>query len=350
MICFTPKRCATKQVSDPVLVTGATGFVGSHLVAALLARGIRVRAMGRNPAALERLAALGVEPHAVDLGGNPEAIISACAGASIVYHLGALSSPWGARAAFESVNVGGTRAVIEGCRRGRVGRLVHVSSPSVVFDGRDHSDIRDDTPYPRRFVSVYSETKKMAEDCVNAARDSVPAVILRPKAVFGPGDTALLPRLIAAARAGRLPQIGDGDNRVDLTHIDNVVHALLLAAEAPEAVGKTYTITNSEPALKLWEVIRHVLQGLGIAANLRRVPLPVALAAATAQEAIAHLTGREPLLTRYSALILARTQTYDISPARRDLGYAPVVSLQEGIEQTIVAFREAFGNRDPAAL
>jgi nucleoside-diphosphate-sugar epimerase len=325
--------------SSFTLVTGATGFVGLPLVAALLARGERVRAMGRNPAALAKLAALGAEPVAADLCDR-DAVIAACSGAGTVFHVGAFSAPWGPRATFEVVNVEGTAAVLEGCRRQGVSRLVHVSSPSVVFNGKDQTNLPEDAPYPSRFVSVYSETKKRAEDLVNAAHSKVPAVIVRPKAVFGPGDTSLLPRLITAAKAGRLPQIGAGANRVDLTYVDNVVHALLLAADTPDAIGKTYTITNGEPAPPLWEVIRTVLRGLGLSTDLRRIPLGLALAAATIMEGKALLTGKEPLLTRYSVQILARTQTYDISRAKHDLGYAPVVSLHEGIERTIAAFRE----------
>jgi nucleoside-diphosphate-sugar epimerase len=210
-----------------------------------------------------------------------------------------------------------------------------------VFDGLDHYDLTENAPYPRQFASVYSWTKKVGEDRVNAAaKDGLCALILRPKAVFGPGDRALLPRLINAARAGRLPQIGNGQNRVDLTYVDNVVHALLLALQAPAARvhGRTYTITNGEHPL-LWDVICNVLRSLGICKRLRSVPLPIALTGAALLEASATLTGREPRLTRYTALILARTQTYDISAAERDLGYVPPVPLAEGIARTIAALR-----------
>jgi nucleoside-diphosphate-sugar epimerase len=150
----------------------------------------------------------------------------------------------------------------------------------------------------------------------------------------------LLPRLIAAARAGRLPRIGDGRNRVDLTYVDNVVHALLLSLQAPAARvhGRTYTITNGEHPL-LWEVIGKVLRNLGIPDRLRGVPLPAALAGAALMEASAAFTGREPRLTRYAALILARTQTYDISAAQRDLGYVPLVSIAEGVARTMAALQ-----------
>jgi len=137
---------------------------------------------------------------------------------------------------------------------------------------------------------------------------------------------------------------------VDLTYVDNVVHALLLALDAPaeRVIGKTYTITNGE-SVALWDVIRLVLRRLGIDDGLRREPLPLVLAAATLMEATATLTGREPRLTRYAALILARTQTYNIEAARRDLGYAPLVTVEEGLERTLRAFEmKAAGGVAPA--
>ncbi|HEU5100969.1 MAG TPA: hypothetical protein VFU22_18215, partial [Roseiflexaceae bacterium] len=133
---------------------------------------------------------------------------------------------------------------------------------------------------------------------------------------------------------GRLPQIGDGRNLVDLTYIDNVVQALLLALDTPKALGRTYTITNDEH-VALWRVVKTVLRRLAIPADLRRVPVALALAVARLMELRASLAGGEPLLTRYSVAVLARTQTYDITAARRDLGYAPAVSVADGIERTI---------------
>jgi nucleoside-diphosphate-sugar epimerase len=261
------------------------------------------------------------------------AVMRACIGVDAVCHAGALSSPWGKRRDFVAINVGGTRSVIAGCRAAGVRRLVYVSSPSVVFDGRDHYDVTESVAYPRRFASVYSETKKLGEDLVREAT-GLETVIVRPKALFGPGDRALLPRIVSAARAGRLPQIGNGRNLVDLTYVENVADALLLALEAPVAAGNTYTITNDEH-VPLWPAIRAILQRLQIPYAPRRVPLGVALLAAWSMELRARITGHEPLLTRYTAAILARTQTYDIAAARRDLGYVPRVSIVDGIERTL---------------
>ncbi|MCB0127385.1 MAG: NAD-dependent epimerase/dehydratase family protein, partial [Caldilineaceae bacterium] len=251
------------------------------------------------------------------------------------YHVGALSTAWGDPADFAAINVEGTRAVVDGALHHGVGRLIYVSSPAVVFAGRDQQNITEDQPYPPRFSSPYAATKKWGEDLVNEAHTrGLPTVILRPKAIFGPGDRALLPRLIARARAGRLPQLGDGTNRVDLTYVDNVVHALLLAADAPRAVGKTYFITNDEH-VPLWPTIRHVLEQLKLSTKLRPLPTPIALTLAWLLEQRARYTGQEPLLTRYTVGILARTQTYDIRAARQDLGYQPHCTVAEGIAQTL---------------
>ena len=317
-----------------VLITGGTGFLGARAAAAMLREGPRVRLLGRDFAPVKGLLAQGAVPVQADLRDRA-AVVHACRGVDTVVHAGALSSPWGARRDFFAINVAGTRSVIEGCRAAGARRLVYVSSPSVVFDGRDQVMVTESEPYPRRFASVYSETKKLGEDVVRAATD-VESVILRPKAIFGPGDRALLPRLVDAARVGRLPQIGSGRNLVDLTYVENVADALLLALDAPRAVGKTYTITNGEH-VALWPAIRSILRRLGIAHVPRYVPLVAALIAARSMEWKARISGREPLLTRYSAAILARTQTYDITAARRDLGYQPRVAVANGIDRTLAA-------------
>ena len=323
-----------------VLVTGGTGFLGKHLALALLKQGHQVHLMGRNFASAKALMEQRAVPAAVDLR-DKESVIAACKEMEVVYHVGALSAPWGKRSDFYDINVGGTETVLAGCLKHGVRRLIYISSPSVVFDGRDQHLVTEDVPYPRRFASVYSLTKKLGEDRVHAARASgLETVIVRPKAIFGPGDQALLPRLIAAARQKRLPQIGDGRNLVDLTYVENVVHALLLACDAPAAVGKTYTITNNEH-IPLWDVIRTVLQRLKLSTRLRQIPLSVALTAATMMEMRAALTGKEPLMTRYSAAILARTQTYDISAARRDLLYTPPISVADAIERTLASLEES---------
>ena len=319
-----------------ILVTGATGFVGRHLVRALLRRDHVVRAFGRDPVAGRELEVEGAEVTRGDLRDRA-AVFAACDGMEAVYHVGALSAPWGRRADFHAINVAGTGHVLAGCRTHGVRRLIHVSSPSVVFSGRDVIQSTEAAPYARRFLCDYSWSKKLAEDLVNSS--GVPAVILRPKAVFGPGDTSLLPRLTSRARAGKLPQIGSGENVIDLTYVDNVVAAMLLALTEEAALGHTYTITNGE-SVRLWDTIRLVLRRLGLNTNLRRIPYRLAYIFAAGLEWKARLFGGEPTLTRYLAAILGRSQTYDITAARRDLGYRPVVSVAEGLERTLAAWSE----------
>ena len=324
-----------------ILVTGGTGFLGQHLAKALLAKGHKVHILGRNfeQTKVQELIDRGAISICADLRDR-SAVESACDGINVICHAGALSTPWGKRADFYGINVGGTEAVIAGCLAHGVRRLIYISSPSVVFDGHDQRLVSEDVPYPHHFASIYSLTKKLGEDRVNeAAATGLQTVILRPKAIFGPGDRALLPRLISAAQQKRLPQIGDGRNLVDLTYVENVVHAILLALDADAVIGKTYTITNDEH-VPLWDVIRNVLSQLNLSTNLRQMPLSIALTAASLMELHAAVVGKEPLLTRYSAAILARNQTYDISAAKRDLHYTPRISTAEGIANTLEALKE----------
>jgi 2-alkyl-3-oxoalkanoate reductase len=317
-----------------ILVTGGTGFLGSCLGRALIQKGHTVALLGRDFTPVADLLVAGAHPVTADLRDR-RTVADACAGMDAVYHVGALSAAWGKRGDFHAINAGGTQAVIEGCRRHGVGRLIYVSSPAVVFDGNDQINVTENAPYPHRFTSTYAQTKKLGEDAIAAAAAAgLGTVIIRPKAIFGSGDRALLPRLLAAARQGRLRQFGNGSNRVDLTYVDNVVHALLLSLDSPRAIGHTYFITNDEHVL-LWPAIRRVLEQTGLPSTLRPVPLPIALGVAHLMEMQSALTGREPLLTRYSVAILARAQTYNIAAAKRDLGYAPLVSVDEGIARTL---------------
>ena len=322
-----------------ILVTGATGFLGGTLCRHLLERGHDLTLLGRDFSRMSTRDLPGAKRIQADLR-NSERTQAACRGIEAVCHAGALSSPWGKASDFEAVNVGGTRAVLEGCLKYGVRRMVHVSSPSVVFDGFDQHDLTENAPYPRRQTSHYSHSKKWAEEIVLGARALLEVALLRPKALYGPGDTSLLPRVLGSAHRGRLVQIGDGLNRVDLTFVDDAARALVLALEHPGPLPTRplWFVTGGEHVL-LWEVIGRVLKHVGLNSRLRRVPLEGALAVAGALEGVARFTGKEPTLTRYTALILARTQTYNLSRIARDLGYVPRVSLEEGLKLTLEGLR-----------
>lgn len=319
------------------LVTGATGFLGRALALRLHARGAQVTVLGRNPASLAELERKGLRPVRADLADGA-AVREACQGQELVFHAGALSSAWGPADEFFRANVLGTRHVIAGCEAARVRRLVHVSTPSIYFGFESRLNVREDVPLPARSVNEYARTKLLAETEVDRAFErGLPVVSIRPRAIFGEGDNAILPRLISRLQTGRLRVIGDGQNITDLTYVENVVDALLLCAEAPETVlGRKYNITNGQP-LPLWGLIRQVCDALGYEFPRRSLSFRAAMRLAGALETVCRvLPGQpEPLLTRYMVGVLAKSTTLDISAARRDLGYEPRIPVEEGFQRFV---------------
>lgn len=319
------------------LVTGATGFLGRALALRLHARGAQVTVLGRNPASLAELERKGLRPVRADLADGA-AVREACQGQELVFHAGALSSAWGPADEFFRANVLGTRHVIAGCEAARVRRLVHVSTPSIYFGFESRLNVREDAPLPARSVNEYARTKLLAETEVDRAFErGLPVVSIRPRAIFGEGDNAILPRLISRLQTGRLRVIGDGQNITDLTYVENVVDALLLCAEAPETVlGRKYNITNGQP-LPLWGLIRQVCDALGYEFPRRSLSFRAAMRLAGALETVCRvLPGQpEPLLTRYMVGVLAKSTTLDISAARRDLGYEPRIPVEEGFQRFV---------------
>lgn len=326
------------------LVTGATGFLGWHVATRLQALGWQVTAQGRNADVGRELERRGVRFYPAELADR-DRMRDACANQRYVFHCGALSSAWGPYRAFYESNVEGTRHVIDGCLAAGVERLVHVSTPSVCFDFRDREAIRESDPLPRRAANAYAHTKRMAEDDVRRAfAAGLRGVIIRPRAVFGPRDAALLPRLLRANDAGGVPMFRGGGAVVDLTYVDNVVDAMVAAAvSAPEsAMGRIYHLTNGEP-LPLKEALVTLFGKLGVPLRERRLPYGAAYAAAGLLELAYRLLPLrgEPIVTRYGVGVLARTQTLDIREARERLGYAPAVSIEEGFERYAEWWRES---------
>lgn len=321
------------------MVTGATGFLGGAVARPLVREGYRVRALGRDRAALAALAACGMDARAVALDDGA-AMGDACADAHAIVHAGALSSPWGAAADFYRANVVGTSRLF-GAARARAApnaRVVYVSSPSVYFRYADQLDVREDTPFPDVTPSPYVATKREAEQLARAeAQEGGNVITLRPRAIFGPGDSSLLPRLLRAASTKRLRVIGDGNTIADLTYIDNVVDAVLLALQASaDYAGRCYNITNGEP-IRLWDVIATMCAAYGAPLQAGAIPRSFAMAVARGMEATSRtgLTRREPLLTRYSVAVLSYSQTLSIAAAMRDLGYHPRVGMADAITRTV---------------
>jgi 2-alkyl-3-oxoalkanoate reductase len=326
-----------------VLVTGGGGFLGGAIVQSLIARGDTVRSLSRGD--YPALRASGVEQVRGDLA-DPAAVQRAAEGCSLVFHVAAKAGIWGPYADYYQSNVTGTRNVIAACRACGVRRLVYTSSPSVVFDGRDMEGVDESVPYPRHYDAPYPATKAEAEQLVRAANDAALATVaLRPHLIWGPGDTNLVPRIIARARAGRLRRIGRRVNLVDSTYIDDAAAAHLSAADrlAPGSpiAGRVYFISQGEP-WPLWDLVNRILQAAQLPPVTRTIAPPLALLAGAVCETLAQALRLpdEPPMTRFLARELSSAHWFNIAAARRDLGYQPNVSIEDGmqrLEQTLRA-------------
>jgi nucleoside-diphosphate-sugar epimerase len=319
-----------------VLVTGGGGFLGGAVVRLLVERGWAVRSFQRRQS--PALAALGVEQR-LGVLADAAAAAAAVAGCEVVFHVAAKAVLWGPPREFHATNVGGTANILAACRRAGVRRLVFTSTPSVVHGGRHLEGIDESAPYAERFESSYPASKAEAERMVLAANGpELATVALRPHLIWGPDDPQLVGRIVARSRAGRLWLVGDGGNLIDTTYLDNAAAAHLLACErlrpGSPCAGKAYFITNGEPR-PIAEILNRILDAAGEPPLRRRLPYPLALAAAAAVETAYRLLrlGGEPPLTRMLVRHLATAHWYDISAARRDLGYEPEVSLDEGFRR-----------------
>ena len=317
-----------------ILVTGATGFIGMHVARQLRQAGHAVLCSGRDPQRLQTLGAEGLPTAAADLVQDPLAPL--VEGAEAVVHCAALASPWGARAAFVQANVEATGRLLDAAQRAGVRRFVHLSSPSIYFQLRDRLDIPETFTPPARWVNAYAETKWLAEERVRqAVGRGLPAVILRPRAVFGEGDRAIFPRLLAIAGRGWFPQVGGGRALVDVTYVGNVAVAVEAALQSRvPGDGRSFNLTNGEP-MPVAELLTMLFSALDMQVRMVRLPRHAALLLARFAEAVARCRpGRpEPRLTRYGVGVLGFSQTLDIGAARRQLGYVPEVSVGEGVER-----------------
>lgn len=318
------------------LVTGATGCLGRHLASRLLRDGWEVHATGRNFTVGAALKDMGIIFHKADLS-DTNIIKSLCAHKDIIFHCGALSSPWGKYENFHQANVVGTHNIVEGCLEHNVRRLVHVSTPSIYFDFTEKHQISETDKLPEKPVNHYVASKIKAEQIVDTAfkKNNLPVVTIRPRAIFGPYDKVIMPRILRAGRNGKVPHIEGGKALIDVTYVDNVVESLLLCGSASNRVlGKKYNITNGEP-IRLKDLLERSFAALNFPFQPKHITYKTAYRAATLMEIIASLpfVSWEPTFTKYGVGVFSIGQTLDISAARCDLGYQPIVTLDQGIER-----------------
>jgi nucleoside-diphosphate-sugar epimerase len=316
-----------------VFVTGGSGFIGGRLIERLLADGHEVRALARSSTAAERVRSLGAEPVEGDLA-NAAAMSAGAQGAELAFHAAATLGDWGRREDFERGNVQGTSNVLRACAEAGVRRFVHVGTEAALMAGEPLVNIDETAPLRPDSKALYSATKARAEQAVIAAnRDDFETVVVRPRFVWGKGDTSLLPVITQMARSGRLAWIGGGRQRTSTTHVENTVEGLVLGATRGRP-GNAYFVTDGEPVV-FREFLSEMLATQGVEPPAREIPAAAAHALSSGGEAAWHLLplpGRPPL-TRFTYWVSSQECTIRIDKARDQLSYAPVKSIPDGLAE-----------------
>jgi len=326
-----------------VLVTGGGGFIGSALIRELVKRNYRIASFSRGD--YPGLREIGIIIKRGDLS-DKHAVLDACEGIDVVFHVASMAGMWGSYRDYYRTNVTGTENIVNACIAKNIKGLIYTSSSSVVFNGNDISNGDESLPYSKSSISHYITTKASAEKIVlNANSSSLRTIALRPHIVIGPGDNHLIPRIIERAKNGKLRQIGDGKNLVDITYIYNAAIAHICALDSimtkPGTSGKAYFVSNGEPA-NLWDVINMILTGAGINPVRKSISVKGALALSAAAEAINKILQirKEPVLTRFAVYELSKSHWFNMSSARELLNYTPEISNQESIDMVIAAVRK----------
>ncbi|MEE4362500.1 MAG: NAD-dependent epimerase/dehydratase family protein [Desulfotignum sp.] len=319
---------------EKVLVTGGGGFLGRAIVKQLLHKKIRVTSFSRGR--YQALEQMGVDQIQGDLTDG-QAVMAAANGMDTVFHVAAKPGLWGPYDSYHRVNVTGTRHVIDACRAQGVEKLIYTSSPSVVFNDSHMENVDESVPYPDSYLAPYPETKAMAEKLVRkAAEQGLLAIILRPHLIWGPEDNHVVPGIIK--RAGKLKMVGPTDDLVDTVYVDNAAWAHILAAEKleqnPGLSGRIYFISQDDPVSK-WQMANAFLKAAGLPPVKGHVSAKAAYAAGYFFEIVykALRIEKEPPMTRFAARELATSHWFDITRAKKDLGYYPKISTQEGLQR-----------------
>jgi 2-alkyl-3-oxoalkanoate reductase len=321
-----------------ILITGAGGFLGRHLAAALLLKGHKVGNFSRkNHPALQKI---GIDTICGDLQ-DEAAVLAAFKGMEVVFHVASRVGIWGDYNDYYKTNVIGTGNVIKACRANGIKKLIYTSTPSVVFDWGDFCGVDETTPYSKNFHGHYAKTKAIAEQIVlQANNDQLCTVALRPHLIIGPDDPHLIPRLVDAAKHGRLKIVGTGKNLVDVTYIENAVDAHILAFEklSPQSklAGQAYFIGQERPVV-LWDFINEILSRNNLPKITKKVPERVAFNIGLFFEywyRLFRING-EPPMTRFVSLQFSRSHYFSHQKAKNDFGYEPKISIERALDLTV---------------
>jgi nucleoside-diphosphate-sugar epimerase len=333
--------CGAVAMSLRYLITGATGFVGSHLAAACTQRGLTVSTIARPSSDTSLLESLGVTLHRGDLA-DTTLVRKALEGVDVVVHCAAKVGDWGPVEDYRAVNVEALRGLLEACKGRPLKRLVHLSSLGV-YAARHHYGTDETEPLPAQHMDGYTQTKVEAEHLVLEYHrlHNVPVVVLRPGFIYGPRDRTVLPKLIESLRQGEMRYLGGGTRALNTIFVGNLVDAIFLAVERPQAVGQIFNLTDGEFVSKR-QFIDAIADGMGLKRPERSLPLWVARIMAWMMERQARRSGaaQAPRLTQARLKFLGLNLDYSIEKAKRELGYRPRVSFARGIQETMAWYRE----------
>jgi nucleoside-diphosphate-sugar epimerase len=320
-------------VAETNFVTGGSGFIGGALIERLVAEGRPVRALARSDSAAAKVEALGAEAVRGELGDR-DSLAAGAADCTTAFHLAAHLGEWGPWEDFERGNVEGTRNALSACAEAGVRRFVHCGTEAVLMAGEPLVHVDETAPLRPDSPAPYPATKAKAEQAVReASRDGFETVAMRPRFVWGKGDTALLPELVKTVEAGKFAWVGGGLNVTDTAHVDNVVEGLVLCAERGRP-GEAYFVTDGKPVV-FRDFVTAMLETQGVEPPDRSLPAwtaaPLARVAETAWKLLP-LSG-DPPMTRFRSWLLTQECTIEIGKAREQLGYRPLVSHEEGLEE-----------------
>jgi 2-alkyl-3-oxoalkanoate reductase len=321
-----------------VLITGGGGFVGQALLKLLRDEQIECAILGRNN--YPELEPYKITCYRGDIC-NKEFVHSTIKGFDVVFHVAALAGIWGPKEHFYNVNVLGTENIIEACKENQIQALVYTSTPSVVFSGNDINGGNETLPYAEHFLCEYARTKVIAEKAVLTVDQQIlKTCAIRPHLIWGPGDPHLIPRLIDRGRKRKLKVVGQGNNMVDITYIDNVARAHYLAAQklltTGSCSGKAYFIGQERP-VRLWAWINDLFRNLDIPPVENKISLSAAYTAGSILETVHKLIipSKEPVMTRFLAEQLAKSHYFSHQSAHIDFGYTPLISIEEGMDRLL---------------